>query len=64
MAYSKELGGYYTEAEEYYRQPEECRPRYLCKGCGKDIHEGDWVWKLYGCQYCEDCAEDTYRTIA
>lgn len=64
MAYSKELGGYYTEAEEYYRQMEEPEPMYCCSVCGEDIYEGDCVWKIGGVRYCDDCAQETYMTIA
>lgn len=62
MAYSQRFG-YYTEAEEFYKEPEEAKPEYVCSDCGQELYEGDRVWSFERYKYCGKCAEDIFSKL-
>lgn len=37
------------------------RAAYTCDCCGKNLFEGDYMWKIDEERLCEECAKYSYR---
>lgn len=41
---------------------DEIEPIYICDNCKEGIYDGEYVFEIGGCKYCEGCINDSRYT--